>query len=790
MVRNYLKVALRTLRKNKIFSLINVSGLALGMACCVLIFLNVLDELSFDKFQQHYDDIYRVVMSNTGASVPNMSIVSYPVGPALKRDFPEVLEAARFRSMGRVLLRNQEKRFYETIFFADSTAFNIFSFAAAAGDPNTALTQPNSIVITEEMADKYFGDEGALGKTLSADLFNTGEWQDLRVTAVLQNIPKNSHFRFDFLVSMQNDLTQQQERWDNVFMIYTYILLPSNYDPGILQAKLEGYVKKYEPENPWYTLHLQPMKEIRLHSKLSADQNPGDITYVVIFSAIAVLILLIACINFMNLSTARSSQRAKEVGVRKVVGAFRYQLIRQFLSEAILMSMTGGLVALALVELFLPAFNYFSGKELSLTLADRGVIALVLSVLSLIVGLLSGSYPAFVLSSFYPSEVLKGKFRKGEVGVLLRKGLVVFQFAASIALIFSTAVIHKQMQFVRNKNLGLNAEQVLAARLNDEARQNYQALKSELQSHPRILSIAASSGVPTSGNNWTRFRIAAMEQLRGMMHYSVDEEFIKTYGIELAAGRNFHKGEVGQSQPAVFLLNQTAVELAESSTEEVLGARLEMEENGSGMVIGTLKDFHVSSMRVKVQPIILIPGQPENFSYVSIKLRVGDLPATMSFIEKTWQKLVPTYPLNAFFVDDKFERLYETDRKLGNIMMAFAGLAVFVACLGLLGLAGQMAEYRTKEIGVRKVLGATLANVVVLLSRDFTKWVLVANLIAWPAGYFAMNKWLQDFAYRTEIGLDAFLLAGAMTFLIALLTVSYHAVKTALTNPAQSLRYE
>jgi putative ABC transport system permease protein len=806
MLKNYLKIALRNLLRHKGYSLINILGLAVGMASCILILLYVHDELSYDKYHEQADQIYRVTrewFNSDGSSSLHLGHVAPPIGPLLKNDFPDILQMARINSGGNPLLRHGDKVFQEERFyFADPNIFEIFTLPLLKGDPKNALADPNGVVLTPAMARKYFGDEEPLGQVLNID----GQ-ADLKVTGVMQEVPANSHFHFDFLGSMklleQAFGEQEFKNWGSNNYA-TYLLFPKNYQVENFKKAVPDFIGRHHPDGkeaiPQTTLHLQRLTDIHLHSHLDSEiEANGNIVYVYIFSAIAFFLLLIACINFMNLATARSANRAKEVGLRKVVGAERRQLIRQFLGETVVMALIALLLAVVLVEVALPKFNAFAGKELALR--SQGMLFILASLLgvTLFAGIVAGSYPAFFLSHFQPVAVLKGQ-KIGSTRSRFRSVLVIFQFAISIILIVGMGVVYNQLEYCRTKNLGLNKEHivVLPVEQGQEIARRYPDIKNQLLQHPQIAGVAASKRVPSGrlldssggsvpvGDKYEplNFRIANVR---------VDHSFIDTYGIQMAAGRNFSV-EFPTDSTEAFLLNETAVtKIGWASPEAVIGQPFQY-GNRKGRIIGVVKDFNYESLHQPITPIILLIA-PQSFNSISVKIRAEqptDIAATLEFLKQKWQEFRPNFPFQYSFIDERYEQLYQSEHRLGQIFGTFSLLAVFIACLGLFGLASYTAEQRTKEIGVRKVLGASLGNIVLLLSKEFALLVAVATLLSWPLAYFAMRLWLQEFAYRININhqILTFLLAAVLAFAIALITVSFQSIKAAMTNPVEALRYE
>jgi putative ABC transport system permease protein len=806
MLRNYLKIAVRNLKKHRGYSSINIAGLAIGITCCLLILLLVRDELSFDQFHEHKNQIYRVVVQQPGQfymGTDYLAVTPAPLASALKEEFPEVIKATRIDQSNNVIMSYKNKRFYEDGFlWTDDHFFDVFTFPFLRGDQSKALSEPYSVVISERMAHKYFGDEDPIGKIMA--LSNR---YDFIVTGIMKDVPQNSHLQFDFLAPLmtlksirgQDDYL---ERWGN-YSYYTYILLPEGYSPKDLEKKFPAFVEKFmgerlrrmkerDPARQASRFFLQPLKRIHLYSHINFEISPNsDIKQIYLLSALALVILLIACINYMNLATARSAIRTKEVGMRKVIGAQRRQLIRQFIGESVFLSFIAILLAGILVEILLPVFNSIIGKSIRLHFFHDWEFFIGLICVALVVGTISGSYPAFFLSSFQPVAVLKGHFRTEGKGSILRRMLVIFQFAASIVLVISTVIIYSQIEYIRNKKLGFSREQVVVLPVRDRAlRENHEPFKRELLQNPAVNGCTASTWLPNNirtnvgGTTWD-----GMEEGTDMQVYllEVDHDFIDLFEIELVEGRNFSREFSTDSQ--AYIMNETARKIF--GWEKALGKRFgfQREEVGIGPVIGVVKDFHFLSLHQEIQPLVI--HLTENWmSYLSVKINTTNIPRTIEFLKEKWKRFSPNYPFEYFFLDDDFEKMYRSEMRLGKIFMSFTVLAVFIACLGLFGLASFTSEQRTKEIGVRKVLGASVSNIVVLISKEFSKWVLIASLIAWPVAYYIVSQWLQSFAYRISIGIWIFLLATVLALFVAMATVGFKAVKAALTNPVDALRYE
>ena len=798
MLKNYLLIALRTFRKRKSFSLINLAGLAVGVACFWLISLYVQFELSFDRYHQKANRIYRLVAHQPGniyLGTDHFAVTQAVLAKTLEQEYPEVLEAVTVDDASNVLISVGDKNFYEDgILLADAELFEIFDFPFLVGDPQTALAEPFSIVLTEEMAHKYFGDENPLGKIVRYQ-----DRHDFTVTGILKDIPKNSHFHFKMLMPFQARIAmasnpEQYQRWGNS-SFYTYILVPENFDQAAFEAKLPALVEKYHTES-WRNkdnpnrYYLQPLTDIHLHSKINFDiGDNNDIRYIYLLTGLALIMLAIACINYINLTTARASLRAKEVGMRKVVGASRWQLVKQFVGESLLLALAATLLAFVLVTALLPTFSALVGRELGIGLLLQSEVVLSVLAAMLLVAAISGGYPALVLANYQPAVALKGEIRDGGRS-RLRSALVVAQFVASVALIICTVVVLKQLNFIKKTKLGYNREQVLVLRLRDRAvREKIDLLKNDLLAHPSVHKVTASGHLPIrigsqSGLGWTR-REGSQDGLSAY-NTQVDSDFLEVFEIELVEGRNFSP-ELATDTTDSFIINEKLRDALGWQTG--VGQPFGRGDQPDGRVIGVIKDFHMHSFREEIRPLFLQLSQ-NWISYVSARIRTDDLPATIEHFTRVWQKHSANYPVEYFFLDDQFNRMYERDEKLGSIFSYFTFLTIFVACLGLYGLAAFVAERKTKEIGVRKVLGASVGQLLVLLSRDFTKLVIVANLLAWPLAWLGMSRWLQGFAYRTSLDWLVFAGTALAALLIALATVSVQTVKAARANPVEALKYE
>jgi putative ABC transport system permease protein len=808
MFRKNLIVAWRNIKKHKGFSFINIAGLVLGFTFFILISVYIRYEFSYDCFHKNADSIYRVV--SKANQVVDGSVwwnaTSGLLKSALLDECPDVKNAARlciWKSMIelRGLFSAGGASYFENaIYIVDPEFLEIFSFPLVAGDPQTALKDPFSILLTRSMAEKYFGREDPVGKVLTAD--NAYAY---KITGVLENVPPNSHIHFDFLISFSTIYAFPEgkegrvEKWGYQNYI-TYVQLAEGARAEKVQALLPSIIKKYRGERFENTYYLDPLTRIHLHSNINLDlEANSSISMVNLMSAIALVILLIACFNYMNLSTARSVLRAKEVGIRKVVGADRRQLIRQFIGESLLFCLLALLVSLALARFLLPSFGQFMGRDLRFSLVSgHAASVLLVAGVALAVGLFAGSYPAFFLSAFKPAETVKRAFRSHSKSPLhVRNVLVVSQFAASIGLIICALAIQGQLAYIRNKDLGFRKNHIVVVRVQDQKlRQNYEPFLEALKQQARILDVTVSDDLPHAivGGGSADWEGKTEGQANPNFNNAfVDDNFLDFYGIKLVAGRNFSK-ERGTDNKA-YIVNEAAVRAM--GIENPVGKRFR-HWKGEGTIIGVVRDFHFASLRLGVGPVVLsliYKGDDDYLNtygvlnYYSIRIGSADVPGTIKLIESTYKRFTD-YPFSLTFLDERVDAMYRADQKLGRIFIAFSLMAIFIACLGLLGLASFTAEQKTKEIGIRKVLGASTSSVIALLSREFMKWVVVANLVAWPIGYFAMNSWLRNFAYRTSLTVPMFLGAGLAAFAIATAVISLQTYRAASANPVESMRYE
>jgi putative ABC transport system permease protein len=811
MIRNYLKTALRSLWKNKGFSAINILGLAIGLATCLLILIYVMDELSYDRYNKNADRIYRLdtEIKFGGANFIHLVMAQgpAPAGQAMLRDYPEVEKEVRLQKSGGFLVRKGSQNIQEdAVLYADSTIFDVFTLPLIDGDSHTALVDAHTIVLSATMARKYFGAVDIVGKTLVIN-----DSIPYKVTGVMRDMPSQSHLHADFLVSLsESEDAKRPDAWtQNSYN--TYILLRQGADAHQFEGKLQEMIVKYiapllqsrmnisldqfYKSGNKYEYTLTPLTAIHLHSnkmgELGANGNPQ---YVYIFSTIAIFILLIACVNFMNLSTARSANRAKEVGIRKVLGSLRGSLIRQFIVESVLVSFVAMLLALGIAWLLLPVFDQLAAKEMSIGLFSRPLLAPGLLVLVVVVGLLAGSYPAFFLSAFQPIAVLKGNVSRGFKTGWLRNSLVVFQFFISICLIIGTVVIYRQLGYIRSRSLGFNREQVLVIHNTPALGAGITAYKNGLAHLPGVEGVTMTGYLPTSGDrNNNAFWLSPdfdFKKALAMEKWLIDEHYIPVLGMNIVAGRNFSRDFPTDSMGVI--INEAAARQA--GMAQPIGAKfytyddIETKKPLIYHVVGVVKDFNFNSLRDVVSPLVFLLKQ--NNDRIALRVSTDHVERLVAQVGDQWRKLVPGRPLSYTFMNDDFDALYRSEQRIGGISLSFSLLAIFIACLGLFGLAAYEAEQRTREIGIRKVLGASVTGIVALLSKNFLLLVGIAALIAFPLSWWAMHHWLQDYAYRISIGWGVFALAGALAAGIALLSVGLQALRSALANPVKSLRSE
>lgn len=807
MFKNYLKIAFRNLWKNKGFSAINIFGLASGLAICLLILFYVNNELGYDRYNTKADRIYRIDGDlQFGGNHFVLAQVPDPMGAALKQDFPQVEQYVRFRGHGGIMVKKGNQNIAEDkVIYTDSTLFSVFTLPMIQGDPATALTQPNSVVITESTAQKYFNSTDVVGKTLTI-----GDTGNYKITGVIKDVPKQSHFHYDFFISMYGQLSPYEiNQWtSNNFN--TYIVLKKGADAQALSSQLNGFVMKhvapafqtmnltpeqFAKQGNYLHYALTPLEKIHLYSNKSGElEANGNIQYVYIFSLIAFFILLIACVNFMNLSTARSANRAKEVGVRKVLGSMRKNLVTQFLSESILISFISLILALVIAALLLPYFNQLSGKDMTLNLFLKPWLLPAAVLLMIVVGLIAGSYPAFYLSSFKPVQVLKGKLAKGFKSSWLRSGLVVFQFCISIILVIGTLVIYQQLNYIRNKDIGFDRSHVLIIKNTDVLGKQAKVFEDEVKKLNGVENATVTGYLPTAG--WRSDSPlfpdanADIKSAVSTQIWKVDENYIPTLGMKMVKGRNFSADFPTDS--SAIIINEAAAKLF-GFTDPLNRPLYYMNDFPKKdltqyHIVGVVKNFNFNTLREEVTPLCFL-YQPQNGS-VAFRIHSANIPNLVSMIGDKFKSLAPEQPFSYSFMDDDFNKIYSNEQRMGGISITFSVLAILIACLGLLGLITFAAEQRAKEIGVRKVLGANAGDIVSMLSKDFLKLVLVASLIAIPIAWLAMNKWLQGFAYRINISWWILAIAALLAVLIALATIFYQAIKAAVANPVDSLRSE
>lgn len=785
MIRNYLKIAFRNLIRHKGFSFLNISGLAIGMVCTILILFWVQHELSYDRYHTNGKRIYRILQHIKYAEIVTWAINQGPLGPALKEEIPEIEEQARF-CFDQWRMKYNDKIYIDLGGYADPSLFKMFTFPFVKGNPVAALSDPRSMVLTETLARRIFGEDDPLGEVI-----NVEDKFDLRVTGILKDIPDNSNFRFKFLANM--DFAKEEGRtvdeWTNSHFT-TFVQLAEDVSMEDANAKIYNFLDSKPTLEDWEKLSLQPLHKVRLASGIGYDSfGSGNAKYVVIFATAAFFILLIACINFMNLSTARSLLRSKEVGLRKVVGAFRGQLVRQFLGESIFQALIAMVLAVGMVDLLLPGFNRLSQKEFTSSLFARPDILVDLLFITLFTGTIAGVYPAFVLSGFRPVSVLKGTALASGRRSFFRKALVVFQFSVAVVLMIGSLVIYSQIHFMQNKDLGYDKENLVTLDLNVNVQKNYEVFRNELLGNPNILNVTRTSGLPYFGYEFSnsRWNWEGKDPNKDILFRAnfVDYDYLEALGAQIIEGRNFSKD---YSADGMALIINEASQKA-MGFDDPIGKKVYVGENNIFNIIGVVKDFHYVSLRTEIEPLILLL-YPDDCSSIIVRIRSENTAQTLEFMGGVWKRFSGDFEYDYRFLNERLDALYRSEQRVGSIITLFTILAVFISCLGLFGLASFMALRRTKEIGIRKVLGAKISSVVVLLIKEFSKWVIVANLIAWPLSYFVLDRWLQAFPYRTDIKLWLFLGTGLVTFLVAILTVSYQSIRAAIANPVESLRYE
>lgn len=797
MTKNYITVAFRNLRKQGFYSFINIFGLTIGILCSLFLILYIMDELSYDRFHTKSDRIYRLA---TDAYIQDsrLNIVQSmsPAGPALKEDFPEVANYVRLVNFGRELVTRDDQQFYEEgFFFADSSFFNIFSFKLLKGDPKTALREPNTIVISESVAERYFGKEDPVGKVIKT---GSEEWQR-QITGVFQDPPANSHMKPRALISYTSLPQSRSQNWGNI-SDWLYIELHEGADPANLQAQSAAFMDKHAGEllrrfNAKADFYLEPLTSIYLHSQGDGQIEPtGSMSYIYIFSAIAVFMLLIASINYMNLATARSTLRSKEVGIRKVLGSYRKQLIFQFITESVVTTLIAIALSVVLAFFLLPFFNDLTGKAIEREFYSSGTVLLMLFFMLIFVGVLAGSYPAFYLSRFQSAQVLKGRLSSRAGNSALRKTLVVVQFFISIVMVICTWVVYDQLNFMKSKDLGFNKDQVLRIALEgQEARGKYRVLKHALLKNSAIVSVGSGWTSPGTDYNVNGTYVETRDGgyiEQGLVTYSVDADYLPTLEIELVMGRNFSE-DVASDTVRSAIVNQALV--TEMGWDEPIGKRLKRfsdsdDQTAEIQVIGVIRDFHQRALQEPIRPMVLYNSELNGIMFV--RINTPRIQEALAFIGDTWKDVVPNRPLEYSFVEQDFYEQYTADEVKGKVFAIFSLLTIIIACLGLFGLASFTAEQKKKEIGVRKVVGASVADIMLLVSKDFIKLIAIAVVFAFPVAWYFMDSWLQDFAFRITPKPETFLFSALLIFVVTALTVGYHSIVAATSNPATSLKEE
>jgi putative ABC transport system permease protein len=790
MLKSYFLVALRSLRRNKLHASINIIGLAIGMACCILITLFVQFEMSYDRQNKQADLIYRMAVN---LEANNWAISAFPIGSLLKDNFPEIEKFTRIRPI-EVFVQNtaNETKNKERVFFADSSVFDVLDIQLLKGDPTTALAEVNSMVITEERAKTYFGEEDPLGKTLKM----LNDKVEYKITGIFNPLPSNSHVHMNIMVSSDNFEPMRPgspQGWNFLTNHYTYLVLPKSIDQHAFEKKISLFMDKFQdlkPDQRPNEIKLQPLTSIHLYSNrgLEVEAN-GNMNTVYILSAIAFFILIIACINFMNLTTAQSLKRAREVGIRKVVGSKKAQLIFQFLSESVVISCIALIVSMIFLVLLMPTFNELSGKEIILNPIENGYVALFFLGITFFVGVFAGTYPAFFLSSFKPTSVLKGNFVGNFKGQLLRKGLVVFQFAIAFVIMVGTYVVYDQLDFMLNKNMGFDREQTIVLQMPKESVgdlmvKNEMAQLAAVKSVTRMLEVPGKM-VRTSGI-W--YEGSPENKSANVYLFSGDPDLVKTMDMTMLKGE-FFRTETQQFYKE-FVINETAVKHFGWKIDEAVGKLMNFGERGAepGRVIGVIKDFHFKHLHDAIDPLVMYLEPSFEGTFMALKLKSTNMKESVAAVETIWKRILPAYEFQYQFLDESFDKLFDQEKRLGQLFGIFSGLAIFISCLGLFGLASFTMEQTRKSVAVRKVLGASVSTIVMMMSRDFLKLVLLGMLLAGPVAYYAMNKWLAGFAYNVGFGWLVFLYATVAGVVVAFVTVSYHSLKAAMSSPVNSLK--
>ena len=795
MIKNLLLVALRNFKRDKWYSLLNILGLTIGITFGLFLIFYIKDELSYDRYHEKADRIFRVnsIIKEADRDTMRWAIAPFPMGPALAKDYPEVEESVRFVNSGRTMFKNGGLRLYEDkVFFADSNVFRVFTYPFIEGNPQTALKEPNTVVLSQSSAIKFFGtNKSYVGKTLE-----NVNGKVYKVTGVMKDVPKNAHFIFNILVSRSSLPADFANNWGN-FDYFTYVLLKPGTTAAAFDNKMKPMYDKYLASifaqyNIKIKFEAQPITSIHLHSNTANEpEETGSMSYIYIFSAVAFFMLLIACINYMNLTTARSARRAKEIGIRKVTGSNKTQLVLQFLIESTLTALVALLLSIGLIALFLPMFNTLAGKYISFGTLFKPDTILILLAVVVFVGIVGGSYPAFYLSKFNPVDVLKGSLSKGSSNVNLRKALVVIQFSISMIMLICTWVVYGQLRYLRNKDLGFDKAQVMTASAvtDRDIQSSVLSFKNEMRNNPQVLSVSSASSVPGQGNSFNLFSIQTKDGYvdKGVDVYAIDEDYIKTLGIKLAKGRNFS----GLSDTLHGMLVNEKMVQEFGWGDNPLGKRVKFPGDTSGNyleVVGVVKDFNQKSLYNPITPLILL--YRPNTSLIQLKLSTANIPSTIAGIEQTWKKTFPDMPFQYTFLDQDFDSQYAADQKRGKIFTAFSVLTIFITCLGLLGLIAFTTEQRQKEISIRKVMGANVGQIVPLITKNFVVLVGLSCIIAFPVAWYFMAKWLKIFPYNTGLSIMPFILSALVVLMITMLTVIFHTIRAAVANPVKALRSE
>ena len=787
MLKNLFKTAIRHILKHFGYSILNILGLTIGISSALFLIIYVSDEVSYDRYHEKADRIYRVESSITEPDDHfNWIVAQIPFGPQVVQDYPEVQSFVRFINMPRALYKYEDKEFNEeNFYYVDSTLFDIFTYKVLKGDVKSALTQPNKIILTERIAARYFGNADPVGKTLT-----TGT-STFEVTGVIQDIPFNSHFRFD-AIAARNNLPKQMGSWGN-FGVYTYLLFPENFNIGQFETKLKGMYDRYMkqifgPVNINIEYKLVPITRIHLYSTNAGEPEPtGSITYVYIFAIVAIFLILIAAMNYMNLATARSASRAREVGMRKVSGSQRGPLVLQFLSESVVFTAISIVLSLAILIILLPKFNLLAGKSFSLNIIHSPAVLLAMISVILIVGILGGSYPAFFLSRFSPLTVLKGEITQGSAGSIFRKVLVVIQFTVSVVMIICTLVVFGQLNYLKKMDQGFDQKNVVTLTLNGGMQRKYPVLKQLLLDDPQIKYVAATDTPVGEGSGKLLFNVETDQGMsqRGVNYAVVDHDFIKALGIKIKTGRDFQRDMPSDTLRSV-IVNETFVK--RMNWADPIGKKVEIGDTNTlrARVIGVMKDYHQTGMYNEIESLLLANRVINNVVY--IKIAGDNIQPTINFIETKWREVFPDQPFTYTFLSERFNRQFEADERRGLIFTLFTVLAILIACLGLFGLASYTVEQRTREVGIRKVFGAGNRTILALIARDFLILVSISVLIAFPLAYYFMSKWLENYVYRNKLGASLFILSAVLTIIITFVTISVKAYQASVMNPAQSIK--